>query len=132
MSKRETTIRYMLIIKKLRNSKGASFSEIARYLSVESEMQGYDFNISLRTFQRDVVDIGSLFEIYIKYNPSQKIYCIENEFDPEINDRLFEAFDVYNALKVNEQNRPYIYLENRKAEGTEHLYGLLHAIKKTI
>ena len=129
MSKREAATRYMLIIKKLRISKGATFAEIADYLERESNIQGYDFNISQRTFKRDTDDIGSIYGIYIKFDFSRKIYFIEEEFDPEINDRLFEAFDVYNALKVSEQNREYLHLEKRKASGTEHLYGLLHAIK---
>jgi predicted DNA-binding transcriptional regulator YafY len=132
MSKRESTIRYLLIIRKLHAVKYASFDEIAKYLLREFELLGDNFNISKRTFQRDISDIWSIFRIDIEYNHSEKAYYIENEFDPEINDRLFEAFDVYNALKVNEQNRQYIYLEKRKAEGTEHLYGLLHAIKNRL
>ena len=132
MSKREATERYMLIRRKLRTSKCATFAEIADYLSRESEMKGYDFNISKRTFNRDVIDIASLYGIYIKYDFSEKHYYIEDEFDPEINDRLFEAYDVYNALKVKEQNKPYIHLEKRQAQGTEHLYLLLHAIKNRL
>jgi hypothetical protein len=129
MTQREATTRHHLIIKKLRTSKRATFAEIANYLSLESEIQGYDFNISKRTFQRDVTDIGSVYGIYITYDFSGKFYFIEEEFDPEVNDRLFEALDVYNALKVNEQNKQHIFFEKRQAQGTEHLYGLLHAIK---
>ena len=132
MSQREATTRHHLIVKKLRTTKRATFAEIADYLSRESEIQDYDFNISKRTFQRDVVDIGSIYGIYIRYDFSGKFYYIKEEFEPEINDRLFEAFDVYNALKVNEQNKQYIYLEKRQTQGTEHLYGLLHAVKNRL
>jgi len=129
MTQREATTRHHLIIKKLRTNRRVTFAEIEDYLSRESEIQGYDFNISKRTFQRDVADIASIYGIYIEYDFSGKFYFIEEEFNKEINDRLFEALDVYNALKVNEQNNQHIYFEKRKAKGTEHLYGLLHAIK---
>jgi predicted DNA-binding transcriptional regulator YafY len=56
-------------------------------------------------------------------------YFIEEEFEPEVSDRMFEAFDVYHALNVKEQMSQFIYLEQRRPQGTEHLYGLLHAIR---
>ena len=132
MSKRESIARHHLIIKKLRSAKRVTFAEITDYLLRESEIQGSNFNISQRTFQRDIVEIGSVYGIYIKFDFSGKFYFIEEEFDEEINDRLFEAFDIYNALKVNEQNQQYIYLEKRQAQGTEHLFGLLHAMKNNV
>jgi predicted DNA-binding transcriptional regulator YafY len=129
MSQRTHTTRHHLIINKLRRVKRATFKEIADYLSIESEIQDYDFNISKRTFQRDVNEIGSIYGIYIKYDQCGKFWFIEEEFEAEYNDRFFEAFDVYHALKVNERNKRHIYLEKRQAQGTEHLYGLLHGIK---
>jgi len=132
MSQRETTTRHHLIINKLRRVKRATFKEIADYLAIESDIQDYDFNISTRTFQRDVKEIGSIYGIYIKYDPSGKFWFIEEEFDAEYNDRFFEAFDVYHALKVSERNKRHIYLEKRQAQGTEHLYGLLHGIKNRL
>lgn len=132
MSKRETTGRYFLIIKKLRQSKYASFNEIADYLKFESEIQEYNFNISERTFQRDINDIKSLYGIYIEYDKFKKAYHIDPEFKTEIDNRLFEAYDVYNALKIKEQNKKYMYFEKRQACGTEHLFALLNAIKKRL
>ncbi|MDR1897701.1 MAG: WYL domain-containing protein [Prevotellaceae bacterium] len=130
MSKLESTKRHILIIKKLRQSKQATFAEIADYLDRETELDGYyDFNISKRTFARDLEDIGTAYGIYIKYDFSNKFYFIENEFEPEVSDRMFEAFDVYNALNVKEQVSKFVYLEQRRPQATEHLYGLLHAIK---
>ena len=131
MAQRETTTRHHLIIKKLRSTR-ATFQEIANYLSLESEIQGRNFNTSLRTFQRDMDEIGTVYGIYIKYNRSGKYYHIEDGFEPEVNDRLFEAFDVYNALKVNEHNQQHILLEKRQAQGTQHLLGLLHAIRNRV
>jgi predicted DNA-binding transcriptional regulator YafY len=130
MSKLESHKRQLLIIKKLRQVKRATFAEIADYLARESELDGfYDFNISKRTFARDLDDIATLYAIYIKFDFSGKVYFIEEEFEPEVSDRMFEAFDVYNALNVKEQMSQFIYLEQRRPQGTENLYGLLHAIK---
>jgi predicted DNA-binding transcriptional regulator YafY len=102
MSQIESTKRHFLIIKKLRQAKRATFAEIADYLNRETELDGYyDFNISKRTFARDLEDIGTAFGIYIKYDFSGKFYFIEEDFEPEVSDRMFEAFGVYNALNVN-------------------------------
>ena len=131
MSKRESFARYSLIIKKLR-TKPCSFKEIADYLALDSEIQDYDFNISKRTFQRDVQDIRSLYSIDIEYDFSQKVYVIESNLQPEIKERMFEAFDTFNALNLSDRLSNHIHFEKRKPQGTEHLYGLLHAIKNTL
>ncbi len=128
MSKRESIARYNLIIKKLRRS-SSTFQEISDYLKRESELQAYNFNVSKRTFQRDLDDIRSLFNIEIKYDFSRKVYFIDEEDQPEANDRILEAFDTFNALNVSDGLSKYILFEKRKPQGTENLYGLLHAIK---
>jgi predicted DNA-binding transcriptional regulator YafY len=132
MAQREVITRHHLIIKKLRTKKRVTFDEIADYLARQSEIHSYDFNISKRTFQRDILDIASIYGIVIKFNFSDMVYSIDEEFEPEFNDRFFEAFDVYSALKVNEQNEQFIFIEKRHAKGTENLYGLLHAIKNRL
>ena len=76
MSKRESITRYSLIIKKLRK-KPASFNEISEYLLLESELQEYNFNVSKRTFKRDLEDISSLYNIDIVYDFSRKVYFID-------------------------------------------------------
>ena len=128
MSKRESISRYNLIIKKLRKLP-CTFDEIADYLSRESELQSYNFNVSKRTFQRDLDDIRSLFNIDIQYDFSGKVYSINNEEQQEVNDRILEAFDTFNALNVSDRLSKYIHFEKRRPQGTENLYGLLHAIK---
>ena len=128
MSKRESIGRYSLIIQKLRK-RPATFEEINDYLEIESEIQGYNFTISKRTFQRDLNEIRSLYNIDIKCDKSTNIYHINTEEEQTGNERLLEAFDIINALKINDSLSNYIQFENRGPQGTEHLYGLLHAIK---
>ncbi|OFY38424.1 MAG: WYL domain-containing protein [Bacteroidetes bacterium GWF2_35_48] len=131
MSKRESISRYNLIIKKLRK-KSATFKEIAEYLSLESEFQSYNFNISKRTFQRDIDDIRSIYNIDIQYDFSQKVYYIDFDEQPEFNERILEAFDTFNILNISDKILKHIHFEKRKPKGTENLFGLLHAIKNKL
>lgn len=128
MSKRESIARYTLIIKKLRKHP-CTFAEIADYLALESELQEYDFNVSKRTFQRDIEDIRSVYNIDIQYDFSKKVYHIDFDEQPEVNERIMEAFDIFNALNITDRLSDFIHFEKRKPQGTENLYGLLHAIK---
>ena len=131
MSKRESIARYNLIINKLRKH-SYSFSEIADYLAFESDLQEYNFNVSKRTFQRDIKDIRSIFNIDIQYDFSKKVYYIDFDQQPEVNKRILEAFDTFNALNISDRLSNYIHFEKRRPQGTENLYGLLHAIKNKV
>jgi len=131
MSKRESIARYSLIIQKLRR-RPASFEEIKSFLEIESEIQGFDFSLGIRTFQRDLNEIRSLYNIDIKCDKSTKVYYINNEEQDTGNERLLEAFDIMNALKINEKLSNFIQFEDRRPQGTEHLFGLLHAIKNRL
>ena len=128
MAKRESFLRYMLIVKKLRNIKQATFDDISEYLDRESDIHGYDFNKSKRTFQRDLNDIRSIFHIDIKCNNSNE-YFIEEDNDTEFASRIMEAFDIFNSFTTANNLSPYVIMDSRKAAGSENMYGLLHAIK---
>ncbi|WP_199898063.1 helix-turn-helix transcriptional regulator [Marinilabilia salmonicolor] len=131
MSTRETIQRHTIIINRLRKS-DASFEEIADKLELESELQGYDFNISKRTFQRDIENIESLYGISIKFNFSRNAWYIEEVDNTEANARLLEAFDTFNALKMTNRLPQYIDYEKRRPRGTENMNGLLHAIQNNL
>lgn len=131
MSKRESITRYSLIIKKLRKQP-ATFEEIADYLDRQSELEEYNFNISKRTFQRDLNDIREVYRIDIQYNRSQQCYFITEDDHPEINERILEAFDIFNALNMTDRLSNDIHFEKRRPQGTEHLNGILYAIRNRI
>ncbi|MFW5852250.1 MAG: hypothetical protein ACOCWB_08500 [Bacteroidota bacterium] len=61
MTKRASINRYNLIIKRFKKSP-AIFQKINDYLERESEMHEEKYTISKRTFQRDVLDIASLYK----------------------------------------------------------------------
>jgi predicted DNA-binding transcriptional regulator YafY len=131
MSKRESINRYNLIIKLLKK-RPSSFEEISRFLEQESEIQSCDFSISKRTFQRDLADIRSIYNIEIAFDYTRKVYHLVSDQSPEHNDRLFEAFDTFNALNIRERLADFLHLEKRQPQGTENLYGLLHAIRNRL
>lgn len=128
MSRKEALSRHNLIIKKLRKHP-ATFNEISDYLSLESELQAYDFNVSARTFLRDREDIRSLYNIDIQYDFFRKVYFIDSEEKPEMNERILEAFDVFSTLNLTDRVSNYIHFEKRRPKGTENLFELLLAIK---
>ncbi|MDY0280339.1 MAG: WYL domain-containing protein [Salinivirgaceae bacterium] len=131
MSKRETIARYTLIINKVRKNP-ATFAEIKEHLERESELQGYNFDISKRTFDRDRDDISSLYNIDICYDFSRRVYCIDNEGETEVRDRILEAFDTFNALNISDRLSDIVHFEKRRPQGSEHLYGMMHAIRNNL
>ncbi len=128
MSKVESITRWMVIIQKLR-TKAASYDEIIDHLERESEIQHYDLAVSKRTLQRDIHDILTVFGIEIIYDPRMQAYRIDSDQPNDRQQRAFEAFQLYDALKMSEKIHEKVILETRRPMGTEHLYGILHAIE---
>jgi hypothetical protein len=128
MSKRESLLRYTCIINKVR-SQPSTLNEIQDYLMTQGEIQGFRYDISARTFKRDLEEIFSLYKIDICYDFSTRTYKVNEDDDTETNIRMLEAFDTLNMLKVSEGISNYVFFERRKPKGTEFLYVLLHAIK---
>jgi predicted DNA-binding transcriptional regulator YafY len=110
MSKKESISRYSIIINTLRK-RSSTFKEIQEKLALESELQDYDFNISKRTFQRDVKDINSIYSIAIEYDFSLKTYFIDFEDQQDVKGRVLEAFDIFNALNISDRLSNHIHFE---------------------
>lgn len=131
MSKRETLNRHRLIISKLRRSP-SSFEKLKSFIELESEIIGDNLAFSIRTFQRDIAEIASLYDIEIKYNRSTKLYVIQSEGNVNHNERLMEAFETFTALNLSDGLSNHFIVEKRKPLGTQNLYGMLHAIKNCV
>ena len=129
MAKQDYIIRYLTIIKKLRKGKVATFKEMKEYLNKESEFFDRPFTISTRTFQRDLNEIRSIFQVDIQYDFSSRVYYIADDQQSDLNNRMLESIDTINSLKMVSDITRYMFFEKRKFQGTEHFYGLLHAIK---
>lgn len=128
MSRQETIQRHRIIINKL-SRKPSTFDEIQDTLQTQEELSEYRFTCSIRTFQRDLKEIETLYDIEIKYDKGQKVYQIIYDGREAHSERLMETFDLYNAIKVGNSFGNHLIFEKRKALGTEHMHGFLHAIK---
>lgn len=128
MSKQESLARHRLIIQKLK-SNPSTFEEILEKLKTESDLHDLNFEISKRTFQRDLKEIEQLYNIEIKNDRSRKVYYISNDSQDEFSERLFEVIDVFQLLNYNQSISKFVQFSTRKPMGTEHLSGLLYAIQ---
>jgi predicted DNA-binding transcriptional regulator YafY len=138
VSKRAYISRYLLILKKLQAKPYCSFEELESHLSRQfQQMQLMDEAIELafskRTFQRDCREIYNLFGVQIDYSTTDKGYYInKTQQENKHAQRLIEEFEIINALSLANDAAPYIYLDNRQPQGTNNLFGLLHAIKTKV
>ncbi len=138
MSKRGYFSRYLLILKKLKSKPYSTYEELQGYIEKQFDylqMQDDTLNIgfSKRTLQRDIREIRNIFGIDIEYSTSAKGYFISQSETENTNfQRMIEAFDMFNSLNLAQDLTPFIHLEKRKPQGTENLYGLLHAIKNKL
>ena len=88
------------------------------------------FEYSIRTFERDKIDIATLFGISIQYDRKDKTYFIdETEIEDQSVTLLIDAFSIHHALKEGNKLSPSVFLEKRKSLGTEHIHGIIHAIQ---
>lgn len=138
MSKRGYISRYLLILKKLKVKPYSTYDELQTYIENQFDflqMQDDTLNIgfSKRTLQRDIKEIRNVFGIDIEYSKTNKGYYISQSETENMNfQRMIEAFDMFNSLNLAQDLTPFIHLEKRRPQGTENLYGLLHAIKNKL
>lgn len=138
MSKRAYFSRYLLILKKLKVKPYSTYGELQAYIDNQFDylqMQDDTLNIgfSKRTLQRDIREIRNLFGMDIEYSKLNKGYFISGDETENMNfQRMIEAFDMFNSLNLAQDLTPFIHLEKRRPQGTENLYGLLHAIKNRL
>lgn len=138
MSKRGYISRYLLILKKLKVKPYSTYEELQTFIENQFDyLQMQDDNLQIgfskRTLQRDIKEIRNVFGIDIEYSKSQKGYFISQNENENMNfQRMMEAFDMFNSLNLAQDLTPFIYLEKRRPQGTENLYGLLHAIKNRL
>jgi predicted DNA-binding transcriptional regulator YafY len=128
MSKKQFIKRYLLIINKLRK-RPCSFEEMQDHLQEQSGIDEERYEISIRTFQRDLKEIGSIYNIEILYNRAQNVYEIKQDANDDISERLMESFEIFSVLNLSNSLQNHIVVEKRKPLGTENMFGLLHAIK---
>lgn len=136
MSKRGYISRYLLVLKRLKEKPYSTYEDLKYYLdnhfdNLQLQEDGLQLGFSKRTLQRDIKEIRDIFGIDIEYSKSQKGYFIS--YNENINfQRMVEALDIFNSLKLAQDVSPFVYIEKRRPQGTDNLYGLLHAIKNRL
>ncbi|MEJ7627304.1 MAG: WYL domain-containing protein [Ferruginibacter sp.] len=120
--------RFSLIIQRLKRAP-ATYEQLKQYLENESDVHGQDFNLSIRTLQRDIKDIYDQLGIEIvNERKGDKRYHIKEQPESEqYTRRLLDAFDTLNIVKSAQQNSEKVFFETRQPKGLEHFTGLLHA-----
>ena len=131
MAKREYIQRHLLIIKRLKSAP-STFEELLNYLLIQQEITGDNFDISQRTFQRDIKEIDTIYGIEIKHNKKEGWYEISDEIEEKPFERIIEAFETLSALNFSNQVSTKLILEKRANRGTEHMHGLLYAIENNL
>ena len=128
MSKKQFIKRHFLLINKLKK-KSCSFDELQKYLQFQSELDEENYSVSTRTFQRDIAEIKSLYNIEIKFNRKEGVYQLNDDQEDFLCDRIFETFTVLDTLKLAENFSDEIVFEQRKSLGLDNIFILVHAIK---
>jgi proteasome accessory factor B len=126
--------RYLYVIDRLR-SRPCSFYDLQEHVMRKLENDDIDttFEYAIRTFERDKKDISTLFGIDILYNRKDKTYAIdEDEIEDQSVTRMIDAFSIHHALQEGNKLSPSVSLEKRKSLGTEHIYGIIHAIQNGV
>jgi predicted DNA-binding transcriptional regulator YafY len=127
--KRNFFIRYFSVIKCLRNKRRGTFDEIRDYIARETGIMDKEFIYEIRTFQRDINDIRSIFNINIKCDRRVGEYFIADDDNESFNSRMLESFDIFSSLSSADHLAEFVALDRKCPQGTEHLYGCLHAIR---
>ena len=128
MSKKQFLKRYSLIINKLRKNDSA-FEDIQKYLAEQSINDEENYEISIRTFQREIKEIASTHNIEIKYFRSENVYRIISDGNEERSERLMESLEIIDALKISSSLSNHLIFEKRKPLGINNLSYLMGAIK---
>ncbi len=129
--------RQKAILAFIRRKPFSTFEEIENYVNQKLEEQYFvddktKAGFTKRTFQRDLKDIAQIFGKEVKYDKKEKGYHIESDVGDFALEQLMSAFDVINAIKLSKNIAPLFFLEDKKPGGTEHLFGILHAIQRKL
>ena len=138
MAKRGYLIRYLMIIKMLRQHPHSDFNSIRSYIEHQFEVQRFEddslyIGLSLRTFQRDIRELKNLLGIDILYSKSQKGYYItESAISNQNLERMIDSYEIYSVLGLSQGMDDIILLDQRRPQGTENMHGMIHAIKNKL
>ena len=126
-------IRYILIIQKLSGKrKYIPADELISYLNLQMELRGYEVGLSIRTLQRDIAEIGSMFEIEIKNRRGDGYFIVERNENADLHyEELLLNFDLLTSLNNSAEASGFIIPEHHRPKGVECIPVLIHTIKNS-
>ena len=131
MSVHQTIKRYNKIISILRR-RPMSYEEVQNEIAMDPDAMEENLLTSQRTFQRDIKNIASIYEIEIESNKSTNQYYIKDDVEEIHSRRLRENFEIVNAIRLSKGFGESLVFEERRSLGTEHMAGLIHAIQNQL
>lgn len=128
MAKETFISRYVLIIRRLEKGP-ATFRNISEYLSRASAFHDKNYDITIRTFQRDIRDIREQFGIEItnERNGDRRYYIKSRPENDDTGYLLLEACQMHQAIKQSEPFRKLLYFDERRPIGLEYINTLVFA-----
>lgn len=131
MSVRQTIKRYTKIISLLR-LRPMSFKEIQEEMEKDPDAIEENLTTSIRTMQRDIKAIASIYDIEIKNDLKTNKYHIVEDVEDLPSRRLRENFEIVNAIRMSRGFGDSLIFEERRSLGTKHMTGLIHAIQSNL
>ena len=121
--------RMLVIVNKLKESRSPiPVEELEQYVARRMEERGYA-GVNLRTLQRDLQDIASLFGIQIKHEHGGYRIIEQDEQERSRYEQLLLNFDLLNALEGDNTLASYVLPEHHRPLHSEWLAPLIGAIK---
>lgn len=109
-----------------------SFKEIQNEMNKDPDAVEENLTTSIRTMQRDIKDIASIYDIEIKNDSRTNKYFIVEDVEDLSSKRLRENFEIVNAIRISKGFGGSLVFEERRSLGTEHMSGLIYAIQNTL
>lgn len=131
MAVHKTIKRYTRIISILRR-RPMSYDEIQREIALDHNSREEDLLTSQRTFQRDIKNIATIYDIEIGSDKSTNKYFIKDDVEEVHSRRLRENSEIVNAIRLSKGFGESLIFEERRSLGTEHMAGLIHAIQNRL
>src|SRR6056297_604608 len=128
MAVHQTIKRYNKIISILRR-KPMRYEEVQNEMTKDPDSVEDNLLNSQRTFQRNIRNIASIYEIEIESNKSTNEYYIKDDVEEIHSRRLRENFEIVNAIRLSKGFGQSLFFEQRRSLGTEHMAGLIHALQ---
>jgi predicted DNA-binding transcriptional regulator YafY len=108
------------------------YEEVLQKLEQLADLKGYPFSYSLRTFQRDLMEIRAFYGIVIRGNKRTNQYQIVIDESGPINSHLREALDLIQTFQLTNGIDEFVFFDPRISEGTQFLHELVYAIKNQL